>query len=146
MARIIPIGRNSARAANRRRGWLGFTFVELMVVISIIVILITLAIPIYNKVILRSKEAVLANNLHTLRQVIDNYTYDKQKAPQSLDDLVQAGYLREVPIDPMTGSNTTWRLIMEDASQSVSQSEPGIYDVRSGSDRVGLDGQPYSEK
>jgi general secretion pathway protein G len=129
-----------------RRRTAGFTFVELMVVIAIIVILITLAIPIYNKVILRSKESVLMSNLTSLRTVIDNYTYDKQKAPQSLQDLVQAGYLRDIPIDPMTGSNSTWKLVMEDASQSVSQSEPGIFDVHSGSDKVGLDGTPYSEK
>jgi general secretion pathway protein G len=125
----------------RRRG---FTFVELMVVITIIVILITMAIPIYNNTIRRSKESVLKNNLFTLRTVIDNYTYDKQKAPQSLQDLVSEGYLRDIPIDPMTGTNN-WRTIMEQAGQSVSQSEPGIFDVKSGSDKTGLDGTPYAE-
>src|SRR5689334_19261939 len=128
-----------------RRRLRGFSFVELMVVVTIIVILVTMAIPIYQKTIIRSKESVLHSNLMTLRTVIDNYTFDKQKAPQSLQDLVQDGYLREVPIDPMTGSNTTWKTIMEDASQSVSQSEPGIFDVKSGSDKMGLDGTPYSE-
>jgi general secretion pathway protein G len=123
----------------------GFTFVELMVVITIIVILITMAIPIYQRSIVRAKESVLKNNLFTLRTVIDNYTYDKQKAPQALQDLVTEGYLREVPLDPMTGSNQTWRIIMEDASQSVSQSEPGIFDIKSGSDKTGLDNTPYSE-
>jgi len=126
----------------RRRG---FSLVELMVVIAIIVILVSMAIPVYQKTILRSKESVLANNLFTLRTVIDNYTYDKQKAPQTLQDLARDGYLRVVPIDPMTGSNQTWRTIMEDASQSVNQSEPGIFEVRSGSDKTGLDGRPYSE-
>jgi len=77
--------------------------------------------------------------------VIDNYTYDKQKAPQSLQDLVTEGYLREIPFDPMTGSNQGWRTIMEDASQSVNQAEPGIFDVRSGSDKMGLDGTAYAE-
>ena len=129
---------------HRRRA--GFTFVELMVVIAIIVILISVAIPIYQKVIIRSKEAVLMSNLMTMRTTIENYAYDKQKAPQNLSDLVQAGYLRDVPIDPMTGSNTTWRTVIEDASQSVNQSEPGIFDVKSGSDKVGLDHVPYSEK
>jgi general secretion pathway protein G len=124
----------------------GFSFVELMVVVTIIVILIAMAIPIYQKTIIRSKETVLQNNLLTLRMVIDNYTFDKGKAPQSLQDLVQDGYLREVPMDPITGSNTTWKTIMEDASQSVNQSEPGIFDVKSGSDKIGLDGTPYSEK
>ncbi|MBZ5624845.1 MAG: prepilin-type N-terminal cleavage/methylation domain-containing protein [Acidobacteriia bacterium] len=122
----------------------GFTFVELMVVISIIVILITISIPIYSNTIRSSKESVLKNNLFTLRTVIDNYTYDKGKAPQSLQDLVP-GYLREIPYDPMTKSNQSWRIIMEEASQSVSQSEPGIFDVKSGSDKIGLDGTPYAE-
>jgi len=133
-----------SRPPRGRRRLLGFTFVELMVVITIIVILITLAIPIYSKTIIRSKESVLKNNLFTLRTVIDEYTYDKQKAPQNLSDLVSAGYLREVPVDPMTGSNQTWKVVMEDASASVSQSDPGIFDVLSGSDKVGLDGTPYS--
>jgi general secretion pathway protein G len=125
---------------NRR----GFTFVELMVVITIIVILVTMAIPIYNNTIRRSKESVLKNNLFTLRTVIDNYTYDKQKAPQSLQDLVSEGYLREIPMDPMTGSNN-WRTVMEPAGQSVNQSEPGIFDVKSASDKTGLDGTSYTE-
>jgi general secretion pathway protein G len=123
----------------------GFTFVELMVVITIIVILITMAIPIYNRSIIRAKESVLKNNLFTMRTVIDNYTYDKQKAPQSLQALVSDGYLREIPFDPMTGSNQGWRTIMEDASQSVNQSEPGIFDVKSNSDKISLDGSPYSD-
>jgi len=128
----------------RRAGARGFTLVELMVVISIVVILITMAIPIYNNTIRRSKETVLKQNLFTLRTVIDNYTYDKQKAPQTLQDLVSDGYLRAVPMDPMTNTNQ-WKTIMEDASQSVNQSEPGIFDVRSTSDKMGLDGTPYSE-
>jgi general secretion pathway protein G len=122
----------------------GFTFVELLVVITIVVILVTMAIPIYTKTITRSKEAVLHSNLMALRTVIDNYTYDKGKAPQTLEELVSSGYLRGVPMDPMTGSNQ-WRTIMEDATQSVNQSEPGIFDVRSMSDKTGLDGTPYSE-
>ncbi len=137
MAQLIPPG----RAARRR----GFTFVELMVVVTIIVILISMAIPIYSRSILRTKESVLKNNLFTLRTVIDNYTYDKQKAPQSLQDLVSEGYLRAIPVDPMTGSNETWKTIMEEASQSVSQTDPGIFDVKSGSDKMGLDGTPYSD-
>jgi general secretion pathway protein G len=122
----------------------GFTFVEMMVVITIIVILISIAIPIYQKTIIRSKESVLRNNLFTLRTVIDNYTYDKEKAPQSLQDLVTDGYLRDVPVDPMTGNNQ-WKTVMEDASQAINQSEPGIFDVHSMSDKMGLDGTPYSE-
>ena len=129
----------------RWRSLRGFTFVELMVVITIVVILITMAIPIYNRTIIRAKESVLKNNLFTLRTVIDNYTYDKQKAPQSLQDLVSEGYLKEIPYDPMTKSNTTWQTKTEDASQAVSQTEPGIFDVFSGSDKIGSDGTPYSQ-
>ena len=150
MVNLIPSGNGRAafatrptrRAVERLRG---FTFVELIVVITIVVILITMAIPIYNNTIKRSKETVLKQNLFTLRTVIDNYTFDKQKAPQSLQDLVSEGYLRTVPNDPMTGSNQTWRTIQEDAVQSVNQSEPGIFDVKSGSDKIGLDGTPYAE-
>jgi general secretion pathway protein G len=141
MEPVIQSGNRARRAARRR----GFTFVELMVVVTIIVILISVAIPIYNRSIIRAKESVLHNNLFTLRTVIDNYTYDKQKAPQQLQDLVSEGYLQKIPIDPMTGSNQSWRITMEDASQSVSQSEPGIFDVNSGSDKMSLDGTAYRE-
>jgi general secretion pathway protein G len=129
-------------SGNRRNG---FTLIELLIVMSIVTILVSLAIPVYQRSIIRSKEAVLHNNLFSIRQCIDEYTYDKQKAPQTLQDLVQEGYLRDVPMDPMTGSNTTWRIVMEDALQSVDQTEPGIFDVHSGSDKTGLDGTPYAD-
>jgi general secretion pathway protein G len=135
----MPNGKSRLRRAA------GFTFVELMVVIAIIVIIISMAIPIYNKTIIRSKESVLKNNLFTMRTVIDEYTYDKQKAPQTLQDLVSDGYLRQVPIDPMTSSADTWKIIPEDASNTVSQTQPGIFDLRSGSDKISLEGTPYSE-
>ncbi|HLY18080.1 MAG TPA: prepilin-type N-terminal cleavage/methylation domain-containing protein [Bryobacteraceae bacterium] len=137
-----PITRTGKNTNLRRRG---FTMVELMIVMAIIVILISIAIPQYQKAIVRAKETVLHNNLFTLRQVIDEYTYDKKKAPQSLQDLVAAGYLRDIPIDPMTGNNQSWHTIMEDALQSVDQTEPGIFDVKSGSDKTGLDGTPYAD-
>jgi general secretion pathway protein G len=143
--RGLPTVGQIGRRPGARRRLRGFTFVELMVVITIIVILISMAIPIYSRSIARAKESVLKNNLFTLRTVIDNYTYDKQKAPQSLQDLVTDGYLREIPMDPITGSNQTWKIVMEDATQSVSQSEPGIFDVLSGSDKIGLNGTPYSD-
>ena len=88
---------------------------------------------------------MLKNNLFTIRTVIDEYTYDKQKAPQTLQDLVTEGYLREVPIDPIVGNNTAWRIVMEPAMQSVSQTEPGIFDVKSGSDAKSLEGTTYSD-
>jgi len=136
--------RNGERA-RRKAALFGFTLIELLIVMSIIVILVSIAVPLYQKSILRTRETVLHSNLSTLRNVIDEYTYDKQKAPQSLQDLVQEGYLREVPKDPMTDSNSTWRLVMEDAAQSVDQTQPGIFDVHSGSDKISLDGTPYSE-
>jgi general secretion pathway protein G len=119
--------------------------IELMIVMAIVVILISIAVPMYQKALIRSKEAVLKNNLFTMRTVIDEYTYDKQKAPQALQDLVAQGYLREVPIDPIVGNNSSWRIVMEDAMQSVNQTEPGIFDVKSGSDQKSLDGTPYSD-
>lgn len=123
----------------------GFTLVELMIVMTVVTILVSVAVPIYQRSIVRAKESVLKNNLFTLRTLIDEYTFDKQKAPQTLEDLVREGYLRQIPIDPMTGSNQTWRIIMEDAMASVNQTEPGIFDVRSGSDQISLEGTPYSE-
>ena len=143
MAPTTPTGKGPSRRHFLTGGRRGFTFVEMMVVITIIVILITVAIPIYQKSIIRSREAVLKNNLFTLRTVIDNYTYDKEKAPQSLNDLVSDGYLKKVPLDPITNTDQ-WRLVMEDATQAVSQSEPGIFDIHSGSDKISLDGTPYS--
>ncbi len=142
---MAPHIRTGNFAVRRLRGARGFTLIELMIVMAIIAVLVSMALPIYQKSIVRSKESVLKNNLFTMRTVIDEYTYDKQKAPQNLDDLVNEGYLREVPVDPMTGSNSTWKIIMEDALTSVNQTEPGIYDVRSGSDKNSLEGTPYSE-
>ena len=124
---------------------LGFTLIELMIVMAIIAVLLSIALPIYTKSITRAKESVLKNNLFTMRTLIDEYTYDKQKAPQTLQDLVSEGYLRQIPIDPMTNSADTWKPIMEDAQSSVSQNEPGLFDIRSGSDKTSLEGTPYSE-
>lgn len=133
------------RIRNGDRARRGFTLIELMVVMTVVTIIVSIAVPMYQRSIIRAKESVLKNNLFTLRTLIDEYTFDKQKAPQTLEDLVREGYLRQVPVDPMTGSNQTWRLIMEDAMASVNQMEPGIFDVRSGSDQISLEGTPYSE-
>jgi len=105
----------------------------------------SVAIPIYSRSIVRAKESVLKNNLFTMRTVIDEFTYDKQKAPQTLNDLVSDGYMRQIPVDPITGTADSWKIIMEDSGSSVNQNEAGIFDVRSGSDKTSLDGTAYSE-
>ncbi|HUK24099.1 MAG TPA: prepilin-type N-terminal cleavage/methylation domain-containing protein [Terriglobales bacterium] len=122
----------------------GFTLIELMIVISMILILIAIAIPSYNQSIIRSREAVLRQNLFTLRSLISQYTLDKQKAPQSLDDLVTAGYIKQIPNDPMTGK-PDWTVEQEeDTIMSVDQQEPGIDDVHSASSQIGSDGTAYN--
>ncbi len=131
------------RPLRRRRNSLGFTLLELMIVISIMLILMSIAIPMYQRSVLQSKEAVLRQDLFTLRSVISQYTLDKQKAPQSLDDLVQAGYLREIPKDPMTGE-PNWEVVQEDVLLAVDQQDPGIDDVHSASDLTATDGTNYS--
>src|SRR5882757_7944266 len=93
----------------------GYTLIELIVVMAIVSILVAIATPLYQNSVRSAKESVLKNNLFTLRTVIDEYTFDKQKAPKSLQDLVSEGYLGTVPIDPITGSDTTWKVIMEDS-------------------------------
>jgi general secretion pathway protein G len=123
---------------------LGFTLIELMIVISIILILVSISIPIYTSSIVHAKEAVLRDDLFTMRSCIDQYTLDKQKAPQSLQDLVSAGYLKNLPKDPFTGSSDTWQTTTDDTLMDPSQIEPGITDVHSGASGVGSDGTAYS--
>jgi general secretion pathway protein G len=134
-----------SRQLARRNRQRGFTLIELIIVISIILILISTAVPLYQQSILRAREAVLSQNLFTLRSVIDQYTMDKQKAPQSLEDLVQAGYLKQIPVDPFTSSRDTWQAEQEDVLESVDQTQPGISNVHSGAQGNGSNGVPYSE-
>jgi general secretion pathway protein G len=136
----IGLEKNSDSARHRERG---FTLIELMIVISIILILIGIAAGMYQKSILHAREAVLRQDLQTMRQAIDNYTLDKQQAPQSLDDLVDAHYLREVPVDPITRQKD-WVTHFGDTVLTPEQTGSGIDDVHSGSDQVGTNGQPYS--
>jgi general secretion pathway protein G len=138
MALRIRNGKNSALSR-------GFTLIEMMIVMAIIVILIAVAVPFYQKALIRAKETVLHNNLFAMRSAIDEYSFDKQKAPPALQDLVTEGYLHDVPRDPITQRNDSWKIIMEDAGQAVNSAEPGIFDVRSGSDKTSLDGTKYSE-
>ena len=115
-----------------------------MIVMAIIGILATMAIPSFVVAVKHAREAVLKEDLQTMRAAIDSYTMDKQKAPQSLDDLIQDGYLKSIPEDPMTHSKDTWVTDTSDAMYSLDETEPGINDVHSGSDAMGSDGQPYS--
>jgi general secretion pathway protein G len=128
----------------RQYGWAGFTLIELMIVISILLILVSIAAPIYKTSILHAREAVLRDDLFTMRSLISQYTLDKQKAPQALDDLISAGYLKLIPKDPFTGSNDSWAVDQEDTLLSVDQQEPGIIDVHSGSNQTSSDGTAYS--
>lgn len=127
----------------RARHSQGFTLLELMIVISIIMILMAIAVPMYNQSIVQARESVLRSNLATLRSVISQYTLDKQKAPQSLDDLVTAGYLRQIPVDPIT-RQTNWEVVQEDVLLAVDQQDPGITDVHSASDATASDGTAYN--
>lgn len=133
-------GRGLCARSRRSRG---FTLLELMIVISMIMILISVAIPIYNQSIVQARESVLRQNLATLRNVIDQYTLDKQKAPQSLDDLVTAGYLKKIPEDPMTRM-PNWEPHEEDTLMAVDQQDPGIDDVHSASTATASDGTAYN--
>jgi len=122
----------------------GFTLMELMIVMAIIGILATLAVPSFVGALRSANEAVLKEDLQTMRTAIDSYTEDKQKGPQSLQDLVDNGYLRAIPVDPMTKSNDSWVTDTSDSMRSVDETDPGIDDVHSGSQATGSDGQPYS--
>jgi general secretion pathway protein G len=132
------------RLTNKSKRESGFTLVELMVVMLIIGVLAAIAIPSFISSIRNAKEAVLKEDLHVLRNAIDSYTMDKNKAPQSLDELVQTGYLKTIPKDPMTHSSETWVTATDDTLQSIDQTDPGVNDVHSGSEEASSDGQPYS--
>jgi general secretion pathway protein G len=122
----------------------GFTLVELMIVMAIIGVLAVVAVPSYVTAVKHANEAALKEDLFVLRGAIDSYTMDKQKAPQTLEDLTQEGYLKKIPEDPMTHSSTTWVTDSSDSLYSLDQTDPGIEDVHSGSTETGSDGQPYS--
>jgi general secretion pathway protein G len=124
-------------------GSFGFTMLEMMIVIIIMGILLSIALPIYNQSIVRARESVLRNDLFELRKLISQYTLDKQKAPQSLDDLVQGGYIKVIPKDPMT-NEANWEVVQEDVLLTVDQQDPGIDDVKSASSAISSDGTAYS--
>jgi general secretion pathway protein G len=127
-----------------KRGERGFTLVELMIVMTIIGILSAIAIPSFIQSVKKAKEAALKEDLHTMRMAIDSYTVDKEKAPQSLDDLVQSGYLKSMPIDPMTSRSDTWITGMSDTLMDINETQGGIDDVHSGSQALATDGTTYN--
>lgn len=129
-------------AARRQQG---FTLIEMLVVISITLILVGISVPAYNQTIIRARESVLKQDLFTLRSVINQYTDDKEKAPQSLDDLISAGYLKQLPTDPITHSNASWQTEQEDVLQSIDQQTQGITDVHSGASQISSEGTTYNQ-
>jgi general secretion pathway protein G len=128
----------------KRYGEGGFTLVELIIVMAIIALLSAIAVPSFVRQVQKAKEAALKEDLHTMRTAIDSYTIDKQAAPQSLDDLVQAGYLRTVPIDPMTSRNDTWITGQSDTLTDINETQGGMDDVHSGSQGVSSEGTTYN--
>ncbi|HEY2456768.1 MAG TPA: prepilin-type N-terminal cleavage/methylation domain-containing protein [Candidatus Acidoferrum sp.] len=131
------------RSLLRVRGQRGFTLIELMIVLSIIIILVGIAVGSYRESVRRAREAVLKQDLQTMRQAIDNFTMDKQQAPQSLDDLVTAHYLREIPIDPVC-QQIDWNPHFGDTVLSPEQTTVGMDDIFSGCDQVGSNGASYT--
>ena len=155
MANVIPIGERLMNTGDMHRNWhmakstsgresdRGFTLIELMIVITIITILMGIGVGMYQQSIQRARETVLKQDLQTMRVAIDNYTLDKEAAPQSLEDLQQNGYLRSIPIDPIT-RQADWQTKFGDTVLSPDQTTTGIEDVHSNSDRTALDGTAYN--
>lgn len=138
------LGLRPTAGSNRRGGQqAGFTLIEMLIVISIIGILLSIAIPSYRQSVVRAREAVLRENLYVLRSTIEQFTLDKERAPGSLEELVDEGYLRAIPPD-ITGSNGTWQVETSDFLISPEQSGTGISDVHSGSTAVSTEGTPYN--
>ena len=127
-----------------RAGETGFTLIELMIVMAIIGVLAAIAVPSFVATVRRAKEAALRQDLQTMRDAISSYTVDKEKAPNGLDDLVQAGYLRQVPKDRMTERTDTWMTNQSDTLTSIQETQGGIDDVHSGSQGIASDGTIYN--
>jgi general secretion pathway protein G len=137
----LPAGERRSRRDSR-----GFTLIELMIVVSILLILVSIAVPQYTQSIKRARESVLRQDLFTMRSVISQYTLDKQKAPQSLDDLIEAHYLKQIPTDPIT-NQPNWTVDQEEDTimSPDEQDQGGVVDVHSSSNEIGTDGVAYSQ-
>lgn len=123
----------------------GFTLMELLIVVSLIMILAAIGLAGYRNSVVSAKEAVLKEDLYRLRDSIDQHYADKAEYPASLDDLVSAGYLREIPIDPFTRSRDTWQTILAEPDPNNPAAAIGVYDVKSGSEDTALDGTKYAD-
>jgi general secretion pathway protein G len=128
----------------RARRQNGFTLIELIIVCAMISILLGIMVPVYKIHVLHANEAVLKQDLYHMRQAIDQFTQDKSKAPQDLNEIVTAGYLHAIPKDPFTHSAESWQVVQEDTLQSIDQTAPGISDVKSGSSLISSEGTAYS--
>ena len=131
--------------SSRHRSGAGFTLIELMIVMSLIVILASIGLTVYTNSVIRAKESVLKEDLFRMRDAIDQYYADKGKYPVTLDSLVSEKYLRSIPVDPFTNSADTWRSIQSELDPTNPTAEPGVYDVRSGSDQKAIDGTNYAD-
>ncbi len=134
---------NSIRPARARRLARGFTLLELMIVLSVMMILMSVAVPLYQQHVVQAREAVLKSNIDQLNKVIEAYRMDKRESPQSLDDLVSAGYFHQLPIDPMT-NKADWATEEEDSQTALDPQQPGILRVHSASTGTALNGEAYS--
>jgi general secretion pathway protein G len=132
-------------ARRRRSRDCGFTLIELLIVLALIMILATMGMAQYKASVTHSKEAVLSEDLFRMRDAIDQYFADKGQYPATLDSLVSDGYLRKVPDDPFTKSSTTWATVPAEPDANNPTADAGVYDVKSGSDAMGLNGKPYAE-
>jgi general secretion pathway protein G len=130
---------------NRRRSCRGFTLIELLIVIALISILASMGVVQYRNSVLNSKEAVLHTDLFRMRDAIDQYYADKAKYPASLEALVSEGYMRAIPVDPITKSSDTWQTVPAEPEPGNTSTDPGIYNVKSGASGTGLDGTAYSD-
>jgi len=136
-----PTSNQEPRTSSRSSG---FTLIELIIVMTIMLVLMGMAIPLYLRYVRAAKEAVLHEDLYTMRKAIDAYTLDKSRAPQSLQDLVDSGYLKSMPKDPITARTDTWTVTQTDTLNSIDQTQPGIDDVHSGAQQVSLEGTSYN--
>ena len=136
------MGRATVKTGNGQRG---FTLIELLIVVTLVIVLAGIGLSTYSTSVQRAKEAVLRENLFKLRDSIDQFYADKGTYPPELSALVTEGYMRQIPKDPFTESADTWQIVMSEPDPANPNAVPGVYDVKSGAEGVGLDGTPYTE-